>query len=92
MEQELQRIQEKLQKLIQQHQTLKKDNDRLLAENADLKENAKKQLELTIALERQLEASKVNAVIKDPASKKEMEKKLSQYIREIDRCIAILAD
>jgi deoxyribodipyrimidine photolyase-like uncharacterized protein len=92
MEQELQRIQEKLQKLIQQHQALKKDNDRLRAENADLKENAKKQFELSIALERQLEASRVNAVVKDPAAKKEMEKRLSQYIREIDRCIAILAD
>lgn len=92
MEQELTRIQEKLQQVLKQLQLLKKERDKLQAENARLLEQQKNQEALQYALEQQLEVVRLKGQVADPAAKKDMEKRLNQYIREIDRCIALLSE
>lgn len=92
MEQELTRIQEKLQQVLKQLQLLKKERDKLQTENARLLEQQKNQEALQYALEQQLEVVRLKGQVADPAAKKDMEKRLNQYIREIDRCIALLSE
>jgi len=92
MEQELIRITEKLQQLVKQQQQLKKENEKLKADQTAFVQKIKDQLEINLSLEQQLEAARISSGIADGASKKELERKLNQYIREIDRCIALLAE
>lgn len=92
MEQALIRITDKLQLVIKQHQGMKKELDKLKTDHTALLQKMKEQLELNISLEHQLEAAKLSNGITNSGDKKELERKLNQYIREIDRCIALLAE
>jgi hypothetical protein len=92
MEQQLQRIQGKLQQLIRQHQVVQKERDQLRQEKEKLTTQLSRQIELTLALEQQLEAHRIQNQVTEPEDRKHMDRKLGQYIREIDRCIALLSE
>ncbi len=89
---QLKRIQEKMQLLLRNYQLTQKENERLKEEL----ENANKQManfqENVDSLKQQVSILKLNAGEMNEADKKEFEKKLNQYIREIDRCIAMLGE
>lgn len=85
------RIQDKLQQLVQQHQVLQKDNDRLLKEVRELKARDVAQAKKIDELEIKVAALKTATGQLDDADKKELDKRLHQYIRDVDRCIAMLS-
>ncbi len=89
---QLKRIQEKMQLLLRNYQLTQKEIERLKEEL----ENANKQManfqENVDSLKQQVSILKLNAGEMNEADKKEFEKKLNQYIREIDRCIAMLGE
>jgi uncharacterized protein YlxW (UPF0749 family) len=88
----LKRVQDKLQQLLREKTGLEKENRQL---RASLEAMEKTRLEQEAALETlrmQVDVLRLNGAGLDPADKKEFEKKISQYIREIDRCIALLAE
>lgn len=85
-------VTEKLQQLLKKHLALKKENDNLKEEVKNYKE---KEVEYKFAIH-QLD-QKVN--ILQAASgqmtetdQKEFEKRINQYIKEIDKCIGMLSD
>lgn len=88
----IQRVQDKLQLLVKQYQLLLKENERLKQAMENLKtysETRDKQVE---ELELKLTTLKTATGRLNDADKKELEKRLNHYLREIDRCIALLGE
>ena len=88
----IKRIQEKLQQLIKQHHELQKENNQL---KKDLERSAKQSLyhQQTIeTLKQQVEVLKISSGNWDEHDKKEFEKRINHYIKEIDKCIALFSE
>jgi regulator of replication initiation timing len=88
---QIERIQQKIQSLIKKQAILEKENEKLKAE-LDRKVSVEQELKSKVGqLEEQVNVLKVSTGQMDEASKKAFEKQLNHYIREIDRCIAMLS-
>lgn len=91
-EQHLKRIQEKLQQLLKQHAALEKENSELKDELAAVaRRNAEQQKNME-ELKQQVSILKAGAGEMSEADKKEFEKRINGYLKEIDRCIAFLGE
>ena len=89
-EQHLKRIQDKLQQLLKLHSAVQKENSRLRDElQASQGKLSAQQVQLD-ELKQQVSILKVNAGGMSEADKKEFEKRINGYLKEIDRCIALL--
>ena len=89
---QLKRVHEKIGLLLKQHLALQKENDRL-------RDDLKKMLLRCEDLSREAEKSRQQAEVSmlsgrglDESDKKMLEKRLNQYVREIDKCIALLQE
>ena len=91
-QQSLQRINDKLQQVAQRYQSLLKENQQLTREIRVLKEREEAREKKVIDLELKMAAIKTATGRLDESEKKEIDKRLNHYIREIDRCIALLSD
>lgn len=92
LETNIKRINNKLQQLLKNYQLLQKDNRRqgdLIKELQETKANDREQI---TALQEKITILKAAAGKMNEADKKEFEKNISQYIREIDKCIGILSE
>jgi regulator of replication initiation timing len=87
----IERIRLKLQSLLKEHHALQKENEKLKAEISRKAGIEKEMKEKTQLLEEQVNILKASTGQMDEASKKAFEKQLNHYIREIDRCIAMLS-
>ncbi len=85
-------IREKLRRLIKQYTRLQKDNDLLKGELKTSEEKISAQQHKLDELKQQVSLLKMNSQGMHEPDKKEFEKTLSRYIRDIDRCIALLND
>lgn len=91
-EQQIKRIQEKLQQLLKQHAVLQKENKQLKEDLKSAQTAVSAFEKTTDDLKQQVSVLKMAAGEMNAADKKEFEKRLSSYIREIDRCIALLGE
>jgi len=92
LEAHIRRIQEKLQQVLKQYHDLQKENSQL---KKDLQQSTKQssQHQQTIdSLKQQVEVIKISSGSWDDNDKKEFEKRINQYIKEIDKCIALLGE
>ena len=88
---QIERIRLKVQGLLKKQGQLEKDNEKLRAE-LDRKAELEQELKMKVGqLEEQVNVMKASAGQLDEASKKAFEKQLNHYIKEIDRCIAMLS-
>lgn len=78
--------------LLRQGQALRRENEKLLKENAQLRNQEANFLDTIERLNHQVEALKLRAVDLSDPDRKAFEKTINTYIREIDRCIALLAE
>ncbi|RYG54707.1 MAG: hypothetical protein EOO01_00750 [Chitinophagaceae bacterium] len=90
--QQLKRINDKLQQLLKYNQLLLKENEKLAAELLQAKDNHTRQLAKADELEQKLSVLRLAAGQLNETDKKELEKRLNGYIREIDRCITMLGE
>jgi DNA-directed RNA polymerase specialized sigma54-like protein len=89
-EQQLKRTGEKLQQLLKQYLLLQKENGKLKQE---IQQMANRNDVLSVQSEKwqqQTEILKLSKGEMDETEKKAFEKRLNQYVKEIDRCIALL--
>ena len=91
-EQHLKRIQDKLLQLLKQYAVLQKENSQLKEELEKNKEQSLQQQQNVIYLKQQVDVLKLNAGDMKDADKKEIEKRINSYLKEIDRCIALLGE
>lgn len=92
LELQLKRIQDKLQLVLKQNTSLFKENARL---KEVLEKNTKHSLihqQKIDDLKQQVEVLKITSGNWDETDKKEFERRINSYIKEIDRCIALLSD
>jgi len=89
-EEQLQRINEKLQQLVKQYFSLQKENERLRLELTQLQDHHQTQSVYIEQLQQQTEILKLAKNGMGAEEKKAFEKRLNQYIKEIDRCITML--
>lgn len=88
---QLKRIQTKLHQLLKQHSVLQKENGWLKDELDAAKKEVSSHQETVDNLKQQVNVLKYSNGEMSDADKKEFEKKISSYVKEIDRCIAMLS-
>jgi chromosome segregation ATPase len=92
VEGQIQRIQDKLQQLLRQRDLLLKENSKLREELRKTQEGQADDGLRLEQLKQQVEVLRVTKTAMSEGEKRELEKRLGQYIREIDRCIALLGE
>jgi chromosome segregation ATPase len=92
LELQVRRIQDKLQQLLRQRDSLLKENEKLKVEVRQLRADHTDHSVMLEQLRQQVEILKASKGELNEAEKKGFEKRLGQYIREIDRCIALLGE
>jgi hypothetical protein len=88
----IKRINNKLQQLLKNYQLLQKDNKQQAVLIKELQESKLKDKEQIMVLQEKVTILKAAAGKMNEADKKAFEKNISQYIREIDKCIGILSE
>ncbi|HEX6192236.1 MAG TPA: hypothetical protein VFZ42_07725 [Chitinophagaceae bacterium] len=91
-EEQLKRIQDKVQQLLKQHTALQKENAQLKAALSTAKDQTSLQQSDIDVLRQQVEVLKLGSGDMNAAEKKEFEKRINGYLKEIDRCIALLSE
>jgi hypothetical protein len=84
------RITQKLQQLLGRHELLIKENEKLKRDNEVLKLTKEAQTARLLEMEQTVAVLKTLAGKIEPEEKKELEKKIGNYLKEIDRCISLL--
>ena len=92
VEGQIRRIQDKLQQLFRQRDQLLKENGKLKDELRRVRDGQSEDGRRLGQLQQQVEALSVTRTAMSEGEKRELEKRLGQYIREIDRCITLLGE
>ena len=91
-EKQLKRIQDKLQQVLKDYAALQKENLRLKEELDKNRTQSFANQQNIEDLKQQVEVLKISSGDWDEGDKKEFEKRINSYIKEIDRCIALLSE
>ena len=89
-EQHIKRIQDKVQQLLKQYAALQKENSKVKEELEAAQQKISAHQKSTDELKQQVGVLKLNAGEMTEADKKEFEKRINHYVKEIDKCIAML--
>lgn len=89
-DEQLKRIQDKLQQLLQQHLLLQKENSRLKQELSEERKHHHQKALQAEQLQQRVEILKSSKEEMHGEEKKAFEKRLNQYVKEIDKCITLL--
>lgn len=84
-------INDKLQQLLKQYSRLQKENERLRDELSDLKKKESMVAQKMEEMQEQITILKVASGELSEKDKKDFERKINQYIREVDKCITFLS-
>lgn len=83
-------INSKLQVLLKKYAALQKENASLISEIELYKEKERQTLQKIDSLEMQTRILKTSAGSMNEEEKKGFEKKINQYIKDLDKCMAML--
>ena len=92
LEIQIKRIQDKLQLVLKKQDELEKENERLKKDIAKSIQQSTHYLQMIESLKQQVDVLKISSGNWDEYDKKEFEKRINVYIREIDKCIAMLSE
>jgi regulator of replication initiation timing len=91
VDQQFTTLNEKLQQLLKQYHRLQKENERLREELQQSRTREAETQSKVEELHQQIGILKLGAGEMNERDKKDFEKKINQYIREIDKCISFLS-
>jgi chromosome segregation ATPase len=89
---QLKNINEKIQLLVKKYESLQKENEKLRQDLQQSNSRHQSLIEQSEKLEQQTEILKLSKGEMNTVEKKAFEKRLHQYVKEIDRCIALLSE
>ena len=92
LEVNIRRIQEKLQRLLKQYGELQKENVLLKRELEKSSQQSSQHAETIDSLKQQVDVLKLSSGNWDERDKKDFEKRINHYLKEIDKCIALLGE
>ena len=87
----IKQVNTKLQVLLKQHQALQHENKQLKKALTDFSLNDKTQQATINAMRQEQLILKASLDKMDEAEKKELEKKINGYLKNIDKCISLLS-
>jgi hypothetical protein len=90
IELQLNRIQDKLQQLLKQQAVLQKENLLLSDELEKIKKQNSIHQQTADTLKQQVELMRITTGSWNDQDKKDFEKRITGYIKEIDKCIAVM--
>lgn len=91
-EQQLKRIQDKVQQLIKSNHLLQQENEQLRKDLRTAAEGQELYKSRMDTLEEKVAAIKIATGQLNESDKKDVEKRLNHYLKEIDRCITMLSE
>jgi chromosome segregation ATPase len=91
-DQHLERIQQKIQRLLKAYNMLLSEKKDLLKKVEELKNQKEQQTILIDELQQKLQLLKAAKSELSEDEKKAFEKRLTEYIKEVDRCIVMLSE
>ena len=85
-------IEKKVSKLIQLYQSVQKEKEDILTENNKLKSDLSDKDESIKKIEEKIKLLRITKSVsaQDNERNKESRQKINEYVREIDKCIALL--
>jgi hypothetical protein len=86
---QLANLQNKLQLLLKQSHVLIKENAQLKNEREQLLDTINKKNEQLQKMQQQTDAIKINNIVGED-EKKHLEKRIDEYLKEIEKCLSIL--
>lgn len=92
VDQDFNRVGEKLQQLLKDHRRLQRENEKLHEELAAAQQIIEAGESRVQSLQQQMAVLKLAAGEMDEKEKKVFEKKLNQYIRDVEKVIAALSE
>jgi ABC-type iron transport system FetAB ATPase subunit len=92
LQEQLKRMTEKLQQVVHRYHLLQKEHEQLSREVVALRDKEKNRLIRIDELEMKMTALQTVTGQLNETEKKDVEKRINRYIREIDRCIALLSE
>ena len=87
---QLTNLQKKLQLLLKQNQILSKENANLKSENDSLHAALRNKDILLEKLEQQIDALKINNPDWNDAEKQQLQKRIDEYLKDIEKCLSLL--
>jgi chromosome segregation ATPase len=92
LENDIKRVNEKLQQLLKQYVLLQKENEKLQTAVKKSAQEKAESLQQAEQLQQQVAILKSAAGQMNEADKKAFEKSISRYIKDIDKCITLLSE
>lgn len=83
-------LQKKLQLLLKQNQILSKEIAGLKSENDSLHAALENKNSLLEKLQQQVDAFKINTLNLDDSEKQQLQKRIDEYLKDIERCLTLL--
>ena len=90
IQESLLQLRNKLQLLLKQHSHSQKIIATLNSDKAGLQAQLVKKQEEIDRLETKISTINISGITQNPDSKKELEKRINGYLKEIDRCLSLL--
>jgi chromosome segregation ATPase len=91
IDQQFNSLNDKLQQLLKQHNRIQKENERLKQDLEEFRNKELQKQQRMDELEQQVSILKITSGEMNEKDKREFEKKINQYIREVDKCISFLS-
>ncbi|HYF31832.1 MAG TPA: hypothetical protein VD993_11995 [Chitinophagaceae bacterium] len=92
LEQQIHHVHQKLQQLLKRYAALQKENGQLQEQLTSLQSEYRQQSQSMELLQQKVQVLQAARGEMSEEEKKAFDKRLTQYIREIDRCIAMLSE
>jgi len=90
LNQHIAELQEKLQTLLKAYRQLELENQRLEKELTELRQLQVNNTHALSVLEQKLAAARITSGNWDPQEKLKLQKQIDSYLKEIDKCLALL--
>ena len=91
VDQQFNTLNDKLQQLLKQYNRLQKENERLREELLLVRNREAEMARQVEELQQHISIMKISSGDMSDKDKKEFERKINQYIREVDKCISFLS-
>lgn len=90
MQEQIQRIENKVQQLLKEYSNGQKEIQRLQKENELLTKQLRSQTEQADQLNQLVDAQSLSGSTMEDKPKKDLEKRINTYLKDIDKCLALL--
>jgi hypothetical protein len=90
MQEQIHRIENKVQQLLKEYHHAQKEVQRLQKENALLIQQLQARTEQADQLHQRMDTQKFAGTTIEDKAKKDLEKRINTYLKDIDKCLALL--